>query len=76
MPQIYKLMKKVIFTALMSLFICTIIDAQILRVDELENYAKEKYREKWVDAAENLGQQLLAGQEQQNNIRSNYSSRK
>ncbi|WP_298073960.1 hypothetical protein [uncultured Bacteroides sp.] len=69
-------MKKVIFTALMSLFICTIIDAQILRVDELENYAKEKYREKWVDAAENLGQQLLAGQEQQNNIRSNYSSRK
>ena len=51
-------MKKVIFTALMSLFLCTTIDAQILRTDELEDYAKEKYGEKWVDAAENLGQQL------------------
>lgn len=56
-------MKKVIFTALMSLFLCTTIDAQILRTDELEDYAKEKYGEKWVDAAENLGQQLQAGQE-------------
>lgn len=38
-------MKKVIFTALMSLFLCTTIDAQILRTDELEDYAKEKYGE-------------------------------
>lgn len=51
-------MKKVLFTALMSLFLFTSIDAQILRSDELENYAKEKYGEKWVDAAENLGKQL------------------
>lgn len=32
--------------------------AQILRVDELEKYAKEKYGEKWVDAATNLSSQL------------------
>ena len=29
-----------------------------MRTDELEDYAKEKYGEKWVDAAENLGLQL------------------
>lgn len=33
-------------------------NAQILRADELEKYAKEKYGEKWVDAATNLGSQL------------------
>ena len=48
-------MKKVIFTVLMSLFLCTTIDAQILRTDELEDYTKEKYGEKWVNAAEILG---------------------
>ncbi|NCC10596.1 MAG: DUF4468 domain-containing protein [Bacteroidia bacterium] len=32
--------------------------AQILRAEELENYAKERYGEKWVDAATNLGSQL------------------
>ncbi len=33
-------------------------NAQILRAEELEEYAKEKYGEKWVDAAENLGAEL------------------
>lgn len=42
----------------MSLFLYTTIDAQILRADELKNYAKERYGEKWVDAAENLSKQL------------------
>lgn len=37
------------------LFLCTTIDAQILQTDELEDYAKEKYGEKWGNAAENLG---------------------
>lgn len=32
--------------------------AQILRAEELENYAKERYGEKWVDAATNLSSQL------------------
>lgn len=29
--------------------------AQILRADELEKYSKERYGEKWVDAAEKIG---------------------
>ena len=43
----------------MALVFCAMsINAQILRTEELEEYAKEKYGEKWVDAAENLGGQL------------------
>lgn len=50
-------MKKVI--SVMALVFCALsINAQILRTEELEDYAKEKYGEKWVDAAENLGSQL------------------
>jgi hypothetical protein len=42
-----------------ALALCVVsINAQILRSEELEEYAKEKYGEKWVDAAENLGSQL------------------
>lgn len=37
----------------------TTMNAQILRAEELENYAKEKYGNKWVDAATNLGTQLV-----------------
>lgn len=51
-------MKKFILVALAALFVCSAVDAQILRADELEKYAKEKYGEKWVDAATNLGTQL------------------
>lgn len=51
-------MNKLFLTVLLALFACTITNAQILRADELENYAKEKYGEKWVDAAANLGSQL------------------
>lgn len=32
--------------------------AQILRAEELEEYAKERYGDKWVDAAANLGAEL------------------
>jgi len=34
------------------------VNAQIMRAEELEEYAKEKYGEKWVDAATNLSSQL------------------
>ena len=51
-------MKKFISLALTGLFVCSIADAQIVRADELETYAKEKYGAKWVDAADNLGKQL------------------
>lgn len=43
---------------LLATFACTTMNAQILRADELEKYAKEKYGEKWVDAATNLSSQL------------------
>lgn len=46
---------------LMLVFVCCCaasVQAQILRTEELEEYAKEKYGEEWVDAAENLGKQL------------------
>lgn len=51
-------MKKFILVALAALFVCSTVDAQILRAEELEKDAKEKYGEKWVDAATNLGTQL------------------
>ena len=33
------------------------VDAQVMRTEELEEYAKEKYGDKWTEAAENLGSQ-------------------
>ena len=30
------------------------VDAQVMRTEELEEYAKEKYGDKWTEAAENL----------------------
>lgn len=51
-------MKKKIFFVVMSCIMAICSNAQILRADELENYAKEKFGEKWVDAAQNLGSQL------------------
>lgn len=37
------------------IYVSSSLNAQILRTEELEKYAKEKYGEKWVDAADNLG---------------------
>ena len=34
------------------------VNAQIMRAEELEEYAKERYGEKWKDAAANLAQEL------------------
>lgn len=50
-------MKK-IFALLAVCFIAISANAQILRAEELEKYAKEKYGEKWNDAAINLGSQI------------------
>lgn len=51
-------MKKLFF--LFATFFCFIInvDAQIMRTEELEEYAKEKYGEKWTEAAARLGETL------------------
>ena len=35
------------------------VDAQVLRTEELEQYAKENYGSSWTDAAENLSKQLV-----------------
>ena len=52
------MMKRIIFL-LTLLFTATIsVSAQILRAEELEEYAKERYGEKWNEAAENLAAEL------------------
>lgn len=51
-------MRKAVLVALAALFVCSAVSAQILRASELEAYAKEKYGDEWVDAADNLGAQL------------------
>lgn len=49
-------MKKIIFIALC--FVAVAVNAQIMRTEELEKYAKEKYGEKWNEAAANLASTL------------------
>lgn len=51
-------MRNLFATMLMAFFVCTTTNAQILRAEELENYAREWYGGDWVDAATNLGSQL------------------
>lgn len=51
-------MKKIVFSFFICLSFTICANAQILRAEELEEYAKEKYGEKWVEAAENLAQTL------------------
>lgn len=51
-------MKKLILSTLTCFTFIICANAQILRTEELEEYAKEKYGEKWVEAAENLAQTL------------------
>ena len=51
-------MKKVIMSLTLLLTAVISANAQILRAEELEKYAKEKYGDKWVEAASNLGKQL------------------
>lgn len=50
-------MKKILFFVC-SLFMCICVSAQILRSEELEKYAKEKYGEKWDDAAEEISSSI------------------
>lgn len=51
-------MKTVIMSLALLLTAVISANAQILRAEELEKYAKEKYGDKWVEAASNLGKQL------------------
>lgn len=51
-------MKRILVTICMCVSAIASINAQIMRAEELEKYSKEKYGEKWVEAATNLGSQL------------------
>lgn len=51
-------MKNTFITFLVVLFSVNSVSAQILRTEELEEYAKEWYGEKWVDAATDLGSRI------------------
>lgn len=50
-------MKKILFLLAICLLSVS-ISAQVIRTEELEKYAKERYGEKWTDAAENLSKEL------------------
>lgn len=50
-------MKKALF-AICALFMTVCASAQIMRTEELETYAKEKYGEKWEEAATNLASNM------------------
>ena len=51
-------MKKVVFSLITFVMFSVSVLGQIMTEKELEKYAKEKYGEKWVDAATNLASQL------------------
>lgn len=50
-------MRKIFFTAIMA-FATLTANAQLMRTEELETYAKDKYGDKWTEAAENLAATL------------------
>lgn len=51
-------MKKTLFTLFVVFVSVITANAQIMRAEELEKYAKEKYGDKWVEAAENIKSQV------------------
>lgn len=52
-------MKKIFFSFFICFSFTICANAQIVRAEELEEYAKEKFGEKWEEAADNLAQTLL-----------------
>lgn len=50
--------RKIILCSLLSLMATLSVSAQIMKAEDLEKYAKSRYGEKWLDAAENLASQL------------------
>lgn len=51
-------MKKILLLVI-ALNCYTLVNAQVMRAEELEKYAKEKYGDKWTEAAATLGSQLV-----------------
>lgn len=50
-------MRKIFFAAIMA-FATLTANAQLMRTEELETYAKDKYGDKWTEAAGNLAATL------------------
>lgn len=51
-------MKRILFL-LLTVTLSVSLQAQVMRAEELEKYAKERYGEKWTEAAENLSKELV-----------------
>ena len=51
-------MKKILLLAVAAIMATMHVDAQIMKAADLEQYAKERYGEKWLDAAANLAETL------------------
>ena len=51
-------MRKTLFL-LVGCLLSVSLQAQVMRAEELEKYAKERYGEKWTEAAENLSKELV-----------------
>lgn len=53
-------MKKIVNWMLTAILLCGAVNAQaqVMKAADLEKYAKEKYGDKWLDAAANLAKQL------------------
>ena len=53
-----RIIKHAIITAILTLGTSSAAQAQVMKSADLEKYAKEKYGEKWLDAAANLASGL------------------
>lgn len=49
---------KFVFLIMLLLTASLSVNAQLMRAEELERYAKERYGDRWTDAAENLAAKL------------------
>lgn len=50
--------KKILLCSALFVWATLTVSAQIMKAEDLEKYAKSRYGEKWLDAAENLASQL------------------
>lgn len=57
-------MTKKLVSLVLLLMAALTVSAQIMKAEELEKYAKERYGEKWLDAAANLSSQLTLDKNQ------------
>ena len=59
--KILAMIKNIVLTILLSLCgIAIPVNAQVMRAADLEKYAKERYGDKWLDAAANLAKDKTA----------------